>query len=243
MFDNDQPRAPLTTSGLGQRTNDALLRQRGLIPGEPTPATGASTEPVATEPAPAEPPGWEEGLGALPQGYEDGRLVCLARDPSTAFVYWDLSRQQIAQAFDHGSPARAVLKLILLSGPQLREIDVHLDMRGFYLRDLPTGSEFRVELWAASDKSARLLRSSRPVRLPPASPSPLIDEQYLQIDFAAPLADASLEGAPPHHWPAAVEYRGEFASHEAELFSGGESRAGYPPLLRSGSGLHGGKAI
>src|SRR5437016_4794515 len=44
---------------------------------------------------------WAEDLGDLPWGYGDGRLVTLLRDPRTVFVYWDLSQQQIEQAF-HG---------------------------------------------------------------------------------------------------------------------------------------------
>src|SRR5205823_1208732 len=53
-----------------------------------------------------------EGLGELPWGYGDGRLVALVRDPATLFVYWDFSPQQVEQAFAGLGAARAVLKLL-----------------------------------------------------------------------------------------------------------------------------------
>src|SRR5256884_5532218 len=51
------------------------------------------------------------GLGELPWAYGDARLVGLVRDPTTLFVYWDFSPQQIEQAFMGLGPARSVLKL------------------------------------------------------------------------------------------------------------------------------------
>src|SRR5512138_1742641 len=52
-----------------------------------------------------------EGLGELPWAYGDARLVGLVRDPTTLFVYWDFSQQQIEQAFAGLGRSRAVLKL------------------------------------------------------------------------------------------------------------------------------------
>src|SRR2546425_106047 len=52
-----------------------------------------------------------EGLGELPWAYGDARLVGLVRDPTTLFIYWDFSQQQIEQAFAGLGSARAVIKL------------------------------------------------------------------------------------------------------------------------------------
>ena len=255
MFDPDQPRGPLTSSALGLGSSEALLRQQAPVrPGLPlappgiapesdvrthSPSAAARTESVQ----PPEPEGWAEGLGQLPSGYGDNRLVCLPRDPTCAFVYWDLSPQQIAQAFEGMSGARALLKLIHLSGALLREVDVHLEMRGFYLYSLPSGAEFRVELWAAGERSSRLLRSTRPVRLPPAEPSSIIDEQYLHIELESPLSSATLEGDRPKRWPASLEFLGGAGGAGAPdgKVSPRESRIGYPPFSISGAGLSGEK--
>src|SRR5438045_7791 len=84
-----------------------------------------------------------------------------ARDAPTRFVDWDVSAQQIEQAFAGLGPARAVLKLWNArngSGELVRETDVSLEARGWYVRDLPAGVEVRPELWAIGARGARLMR-------------------------------------------------------------------------------------
>ncbi len=120
-------------------------------------------------------------LGELPKGYGDGRLVCLVRDPSCAYIYWDLSQQQIEQAFGGLGAASAALKLWSLKGELVREVEVHLESRGWYVRDLAPGSELRVELWALGEHGARLLRAARPLRLPPSTPSDDLNLEYLEV--------------------------------------------------------------
>ncbi len=116
-------------------------------------------------PAAAIPPkehGFVEELGELPLTYGDGRLVALIRDPQTIYVYWDLSQQQIEQAFGGLGTARASLKLWNVRGNELvREVEVHLESRGWYLRELPSALELRVELWALGERGARMLRAAR----------------------------------------------------------------------------------
>src|SRR5229473_1662043 len=144
----------------------------------PTPAgarKGAALEkkpPAAAAPQPAH--GQVEELGELPRGYGDGRLVGLVRDPNTLYVYWDFSPQQIDQAFAGLGASRALLRLWnarIGTAELVREVEVHLEARGWYVRDLPGGTELRPEMWAVGERGARLLRAARPVRLPPAWPS------------------------------------------------------------------------
>ena len=161
--------------------------------------------PAAADPVRARLP-FEEDLGELPWGYGDGRLVCLVRDPSTLFVYWDLSQQHIEQAFGGLGSAQALLKLCALRGEIVREVPVQLDARGWYLRDLQPGSELRLELWATGDKGARLLRCGRPVRLPPAARSGVRDELYAVLPVGSPLPrDGQISGGSPLDWKAGAE--------------------------------------
>lgn len=150
--------------------------------------------PGAAGSSPLPPPAAAESLGELPLGYGDGRLVCLVRDPSTLFVYWDLSQQQIEQAFQHLGEARAVLKLLSLRGELVREQEIHLEARGWYVRGLPHAAELRVELWAFGERGARLLRASRPLRLPAAQPSDDLDARYATVQLDAPLPKDLLPG-------------------------------------------------
>src|SRR5262249_7176040 len=100
-------------------------------------------------------------LGELPWSYGGRRLLTPLRDRHAGFVYWDLSPQQVEQAFHGLGASRAVLKLWTAAqgGEFLREEEVHLQARGWYLRDLPAGTDLRVELWAVGERGARLVRA------------------------------------------------------------------------------------
>jgi hypothetical protein len=156
-----------------------------------------------------------EGLGELPANYGDARLVGLVRDPSTLFFYWDFSPQQVEQAFGGLGPARAMLKLWSVragSGELVRETEVHLDSRGWYLRDLPPGVELRAELWAVGEKGARMLRAARPVKLPPAWPSDQLETFYLRLGIGESLREGipraiGYGGADPAGWDRREEPR------------------------------------
>ena len=197
--------------------------------------------PAAATP-PAERPR-KDDLGDLPLGYGDGRLVALVRDPATLFIYWDLAAQQVEQAFSGIGPARAVLKLWNArhgGGELVRETDVQLETRGWYLRDLPPGSELRVELWAVGERGARLLRAARPIRLPPGLPSDQLEAFYVRLDLNQPLprdgiaGKRALEyvGGPPVEWDRRLESRHLSESHPS---SGSMPWSGTLPT-RSGSG-------
>ena len=140
----------------------------------------------------------DDGLGELPWIYGDGRLVALVRDPSTLFVYWDFSPQQIDQAFAGLGQARAVLQLWTgkNGGELVREQEVHLAARSWYVRELPAGCEVRVELWALGEKGARMLRAARAVKLPPSVPSEVLEAFYLRIPLDQPLTAGLHHGRP-----------------------------------------------
>ncbi|HYR19132.1 MAG TPA: DUF4912 domain-containing protein [Myxococcales bacterium] len=155
-------------------------------------------------PAAAMPPkehGFVEELGELPWTYGDGRLLALIRDPQTIYVYWDLSQQQIEQAFGGLGTSRASLKLWNVRGNELlREVEVHLESRGWYVRELPSALELRVELWALGDRGARMLRAARPIKLPPAQPSDVLDEVYATLPLGSALRGEPVAGGRPLAW-------------------------------------------
>jgi hypothetical protein len=159
-----------------------------------------------------------EGLGDLPAWYGDARLVALVRDPSTLYVYWDFSPQQVEQAFAGLGAARSVLKLLnsRSNSPDLViELEVHLETRGWYVRDLPSGVDLRAELWAVGERGVRMLRAARPVRLPPAVPSDQLEAFYLRLQLDQPLPHdrvstgrpLSYVGAAPAGWERRIEPR------------------------------------
>jgi hypothetical protein len=147
-----------------------------------------------------------EGLGELPWSYGDARLVGLVRDPQTLYIYWDFSQQQIEAAFAGLGPARAVLKLWNArngSGELVRELEVHLEARGWYARELPAGVEVRAELWAVGERGARMMRAARPIKLPPAIPSDQLEAFYLRIPLDQSIAFGISNGRPLNYGGAA----------------------------------------
>lgn len=147
-----------------------------------------------------------EGLGELPWSYGDARLVSLVRDPQTLYVYWDFSPQQIEAAFAGLGAARAVLKLWNArngAGELVREIEVHMEARGWYARDLPAGVELRAELWAVGERGARMMRAARPIKLPPALPSDQLEAFYLSIALDQSIAYGISTGRPLNYGGAA----------------------------------------
>jgi hypothetical protein len=222
-------------------TNGNVHREHPTHPGVPLAPPGIVPESdVRTHsPAAAVPPREHaivEELGELPWSYGDGRLVCLVRDPSTVYVYWDLSQQQIEQAFGGLGTARASLRIFNASrGDMVRTVEVHLEARGWYVRELPSALEMRVELWAEGEKGARLLRAARPVRLPPAQPSDILEEFYATLPLGhalrgdpitggRPLAWKS--GAAPPGWERRMQPRWQFTSSRSG--AGGGDKGGLP---------------
>ena len=178
-----------------------------------------------------------EGLGELPWAYGDARLVGLVRDPTTLFIYWDFSPQQIEQAFAGLGRARAMIKLWNSrngGGDLVRETEVHLDARGWYLRELPPGLELRAELWAVGERGARLMRAARPARLPPAAPSDQLEAFYLRLPLDQPVTARIPVGRPLSYGgsaPAGWERRLQPRAFSGSSFGGpfGSSPAGTLP--------------
>jgi hypothetical protein len=197
---------PEEVEGEEKPTNGNLHREHPAHPGVPLAPPGIVPESdVRTHsPAAAVPPrehATVEELGELPLSYGDGRLVCLVRDPSTVFVYWDLSQQQIEQAFGGLGTARASLRIFNAGrGDMVRTVEVHLEARGWYMRDLPSAMELRVELWAEGETGARLLRAARPVRLPPGQPSDILEEFYATLPLGHALRGEPITGGRPLAW-------------------------------------------
>ena len=179
--------------------------------------------PAAARPQPAH--GIGEELGELPRGYGDGRLVSMVRDPVTLYVYWDFSSQQIDQAFLELGAARAVLKVWnARSGDFLRDVEVHLEARGWYLRELPPAAEIRVELWAVGARGSRMMRAARPLRLPAALPSDVHEAFFVRLPLDQPLPRDGVSTARPLNYggsiPAGWERRAQ-PRHSANSSLGG----------------------
>jgi hypothetical protein len=150
------------------------------------------------ESEPLDRPEREGGMGELPPVYEDDTTLLLPRDPYTLFASWDLSaatRNRVMQGMD--SP-RAVLKVFDGEG-LMREVDVALESRSYYIHDMPPGRPYRVELhFVGSDgRSRRIGPSSNRILLPSVGPSQDTSIRFLRVPTRMPEPQVIPEPVPP----------------------------------------------
>ncbi len=152
----------------------------------PYPLTEDRLGPPPT--SPDEPNRWDEGLGELPGAYEDDAVVALARDPNTLWLFWDFARATVEDARRGLIEPRVRLR-VFEQGRLVREIDLALESRSFYVSGLSAGHTFTAELVFVAQNGERLIgRSSNPMALPPKGPSPIVDDRFATLPWGLPLA-------------------------------------------------------
>lgn len=161
------------------------LTEDRLAPAEPPP------------PSPPLPP--IDWLGELPWAYDDDTFVALPRDPMTMWLFWDFSPATLARAREGIDDPRVRLR-VFDGNTMVRELDLALESRSFYVADLPSGRSYRGELVFVGRNGERLIgHPSNPVHLPPVGPSPVIDDRFATIPWGLPLGpnlDLFAHGAP-----------------------------------------------
>jgi hypothetical protein len=162
------------------------------------------TEDQAPQPAVSggAPGGYEEELGELPLDYENDLALALARDPHTLFITWDFGPATRARALEGLEEPRAMLRVY--DGDRLvREQEVALESRSFYIHGLPPGRPYRVEALfvGRGGRSRRLGSSTHPITLPREGPSPDKSVRFMQLP---PPPRVPVQGAPPVVAPVGV---------------------------------------
>lgn len=129
-----------------------------------------------------------EGLGELPWGYQDDAVELLARDPHTLYVYWDFAEQTRRRAQEGLGGARAVLRLFD-GGHLVREVDVSLESRSWYLHHVTPGRRYRAELHFVDERGAakRVGPSSNAMLVPNEGPSPVIEDRFINLPWEIPF--------------------------------------------------------
>jgi hypothetical protein len=135
---------------------------------------------------------YDERLGDLPWGYGDDAFAALPRDPRTLFLYWDWGQETLARAFEGLERPRTQLWVFAREGEgweRVRILEFALESRGFYVHDLPPGRLYRAEIHIVdrAGRERRLGGTSNPCALPPAGPSPVIDDRFVRIPWEMSL--------------------------------------------------------
>ncbi|NOK06714.1 MULTISPECIES: DUF4912 domain-containing protein [Myxococcus] len=163
---------------------------------------------VESAPVPPPPTVDVEGLGELPEGYQDDAVLLLPRDPHTLFVSWDFSQGALLRAQDALEAPRTVLRVF--GDEQMeRELDFAVEARGFYIRGLPAGRTYRVEAHfvGRDGQSCRIGASSNRVTLPPAGVSTDLTVRFLRVPPLEAVLPVAVVEAPPEEEREYVSWR------------------------------------
>jgi len=143
----------------------------------------------------------EERLGPLPWGYGDDAFVALPRDPRSLFLYWDHAEETLRRGFAGLEAPRTQLWLFRRRGPgweRSRVVELALESRGYYLHDLEPGAAYRAEIHLV-DRAGReriLGPPSGEAALPPAGPSPVVDDRFERLAWDRRLGPPLGSGHP-----------------------------------------------
>ncbi|WIG96621.1 DUF4912 domain-containing protein [Myxococcus sp. SDU36] len=153
---------------------------------------------VEAAPAPPPSPVDAEGLGELPEGYQDDAVLLLPRDPHTLFVSWDFSLGALLRAQDALDAPRPVLRVF--GDEQMEQaLDFAVEARGLYIHGLSAGRTYRVEAHfvGLDGRSRRIGASSNLVTLPPAGVSTDLTVRFLRVPPLEAALPAAVVEAPP----------------------------------------------
>ncbi len=149
------------------------------------------TRTLQVPPAPA-----TRHVDELPEKYEDGRMVLLARDPMWLYTYWDLTAEQHRKVW---AESRVMLRIVeLRDGHFLREvkrISLTHGARSWYLQvDLPN-RVYQAELgFVNAQGEFRSVLSSNPSTMPPSS---MVDREEIVFATFQPGGEPPRPAAPP----------------------------------------------
>ena len=126
--------------------------------------------------------GYNEDLGELPLDYGNDLALALARDPYTLFITWDFSAGVFARAREGLDAPRAVLR-VFDGDRMVREEEVALESRSFYIHGLPPGRPYRVEAHfvGRDGRSRRIGHSTHPLILPRTGLSQDTSVRFMQM--------------------------------------------------------------
>jgi hypothetical protein len=152
------------------------------------------------------------GLGDLPGGYGESRIVLLPRDPQWAFTYWDVSNEHKTELRNQGGQQIA-LRLCDATDINLNDQAPHSVQeypcdelaREWYLPIPVSDRDYVIEIgYRTYDGRWLLLARSSPVRIPPTYPSDWIEDYFVTVDWNSDLRSKTVATLVPPTRKAAV---------------------------------------
>jgi uncharacterized protein len=150
----------------------------------------------------------DEGLGDLPNGYGDSRIVLLPRDPQWAYAYWDIPIEHKNELRYHGGQQLALriydvtdINLEHQSPHSIQEYPIDEMAREWYLPIPVSDRSYTIDIgYRCGDGRWLVLARSASVNIPPVYPSDWMEDIFITVPWEEELVGKTfVELVPPSH--------------------------------------------
>ena len=159
------------------------------------PSANAASQPavgkVSSKPDMAALATVDDGVGELPEGYGESRIVLLPRDPQWAYAYWDIPNEHKQELRQQGGSRLALrfydvtdIDINTQSPHSLQQFECGEVAREWYLPIPVSDRDYTIEIgYICNDGRWLVLSRSEPVRIPPVYPSDWIEDKFVTVDW------------------------------------------------------------
>ncbi|PLZ97340.1 Rho termination protein [Fischerella thermalis CCMEE 5268] len=137
----------------------------------------------------------DEGIGDLPDGYGESRIVLMPRDPQWAYAYWDVPNDHKEELRRQGGQQLALriydvtdINLEYQSPHSIQEYPCDELAREWYLPVPVSDRDYVIDIgYRCADGRWLVLARSAPVHVPPVYPSDWIEDVFITVNFEEDL--------------------------------------------------------
>ncbi|KOP27626.1 Rho termination protein [Hapalosiphon sp. MRB220] len=137
----------------------------------------------------------DEGIGELPDGYGESRIVLMPRDPQWAYTYWDVPNDHKEELRRQGGQQLALriydvtdINLEYQSPHSIQEYPCDELAREWYLPIPVSDRDYVIDIgYRCADGRWLVLARSAPVHVPPVYPSDWIEDVFISVNFEEDL--------------------------------------------------------
>ncbi len=150
----------------------------------------------------------DEGLGELPAGYGDSRIVLLPRDPQWAYAYWDIPIEHKNELRYHGGQQLALriydvtdINIEHQSPHSIQEYPIDEMAREWYIPIPVSDRSYTIDIgYRCGDGRWLVLARSESVGIPPVYPSDWIEDIFITVPWEEELVGKKfVELVPPRN--------------------------------------------
>ncbi|MEO0457909.1 MAG: DUF4912 domain-containing protein [Cyanobacteria bacterium P01_A01_bin.114] len=172
----------------------------------------------------------DEGLGDLPSGYGESRIVLMPRDPQWTYAYWDVPNEHKEELRRQGGSRLALrfydvtdIDFNYQSPHSLQQYECDELAREWYMPVPVSDRDYAVEIgYVCADGRWLTLARSAPVHVPPVYPSDWIEDHFMTLSWSEDLRGKTFMTLVPPSKKAAAAGGTDSAIYD-EIFSKAQS--------------------